>query len=105
MDLNLLVNVRCPHCNKSCIVALSGFASELATRHKDCKSCGKPYHVHLISITSLAESPTDGEITAAKSKLQYLRQQRKQSLAELIINQESYSISSRSHGYSTSDER
>lgn len=88
MDLNLLVNIRCPHCNKPCIVALSGFASELATRHKECKVCGKEYHVHLLSITSTVESPADGEISSAKNRIKYLRDQRKQTLAELVINQE-----------------
>lgn len=88
MNSNLLVNVRCPHCNKPCIVALSGFASELATRHKECKSCSQEYHVHIISVTSTATSPTDGEIASAKDRIKYLRQQRKQTLAELLIKQE-----------------
>lgn len=87
-DLNLLVNIRCPHCNKQCLVALSGFAGELATRHKECKTCGKEYHVHMISITSTVESPTDGEIAGAKSRIKYLRNERKQTLAGLLILQE-----------------
>lgn len=87
-DLNLLVNVRCPHCNKQCLVALSGFAGELATRHKECKHCALEYHVHMLTITSSVTTPTDGEIASIKSRIKYLRDQRKQTLAELLINQE-----------------
>lgn len=88
-DLNLLVNVRCPHCNKRVLVALSGFAGELATRHKECKYCGQEYHVHLVSVTSTATTtPTDGEIASAKARIRYLQEQRKQTLAELLLKQE-----------------
>ena len=43
---NLMVNVVCPFCDKPLLVAISGSASELASRVKVCKHCNKEFHVH-----------------------------------------------------------
>lgn len=85
---NLLVNVSCPFCKKALLVSISGFAGELASRVKQCRRCEREFHVHLLSQTSAIESPSDGEIRAAKDRIRYLKEERKRSLAEMLIRQE-----------------
>lgn len=87
---NLLVNIVCPHCDKHLLVAISGFAGELSSRVKPCKFCGKEYHVHLLAQTSKVESPSDGEISSLKNRIKYLKEQRKLTLAELLVKTELY---------------
>ena len=72
---NYLVNISCPHCEAKLLVAISGFGGELATREKECKKCGNPYIVHLISQTSKELYPDtirDGQITSVKDRISYL---------------------------------
>lgn len=87
-DANYLLNTKCPHCKSPLLVAISGFGSELATREKECKKCGKPFYVHLISTTSSEKEINDGEITSAKLRIKYLQDLRKQSLGEMLLRQE-----------------
>lgn len=87
-DANYLVNVSCPHCKSHLLVAVSGFGSELATREKECKKCGLIFYVHILTSTSTSKEVQDGEISSAKSRIKYLQDLRKQSLAELLLRQE-----------------
>jgi hypothetical protein len=88
---NYMVHVNCPHCSKHHVVAISGFGGELATREKFCSKCSKPYYVHLIAQTAETEAETpivDGEIAGARERIKWLQQQRKKTLAELLIEHE-----------------
>lgn len=89
---NYMVHVACPNCQAKLIVAISGFGGELATREKFCSKCEKPYFVHLIVQTS-ADLPDDqiirdGQIRSARDRIKWLQEERKKTLAELLIKHE-----------------
>jgi len=76
---NFLPNVRCPHCGKVRPVSISGFGGELNIREKRCPHCGRDYKVAVL-VTShgdIPDSEADGAISELKSRLKWLRQQRK----------------------------
>lgn len=85
---NYLVNVRCPHCDASLVVAVSGFGGELATRTKECKKCGQEFFVHLLASTSPDVEIPDGRISELRLRMRYLREERKRTLAEQLLRHE-----------------
>ena len=88
MDANFLPNIKCPHCGANVVVAISGFGSELNTREKFCSKCNRPFFVHILVQTTLYKEVVDGEINSYKSRIKFLNKQRKESLAEQLINYE-----------------
>lgn len=85
---NYMINVACPHCQRKAVVAISGFGGELAVRVKHCRGCDQPYSVQLLATTSAETDLTDGSITELRSRIAWLRKERQQTYAELLVKAE-----------------
>ena len=88
MANNFLPNIKCPHCNATLVVAISGFGSELNTRKKLCSKCNKEFFVHILVQTSVEKEITDGLVNQYKASIKFLQAQRRVSLAEQLIKHE-----------------
>lgn len=51
-DHDFQPTVKCPHCGKVQHPCISGYGGKLSTRFKDCKNCGKPYTVLVLTKAS-----------------------------------------------------
>lgn len=83
-----LPNVKCPHCNTTLVVSISGFGGELNTRQKVCKKCHGNFFVHILVQTSNEEEIPDGRVNVYKNHIKFLKAQRKKTLTEQLIKHE-----------------
>ena len=88
VDLNFLLNIRCPYCKKPTVIAVSGFAGALCVRHKCCKFCKKEFSVEILTEVSKEKEAEDIDISGLKMRIKFLNKQRKKSYAELLIKYE-----------------
>ena len=88
MNGNFLPNIKCPHCDVTIVVAISGFGSELNTRTKECSKCGRTFFLQVLVQTTLYKDVVDGEIGVYKDRIKFLNKQRKKSLALCLIEYE-----------------
>lgn len=75
---NLLVNLRCPHCNAPQVAAVSGYCREgLNVRDKDCKSCENTFAVVLFTETTIGgEGFDDLELAGLRKRIMLSRKER-----------------------------
>jgi len=87
-DTNFCPNIKCPFCGNHQVVAISGFGSELNIRVKYCKKCDKEFKL-LVYVTTCDNSDfTDGDLSAIKSQIKILKENRKKTAAELLIQRD-----------------
>jgi transposase-like protein len=80
MKIDFLPNVRCPHCKKALVVAISGFGREgYNVRDKECKYCGKEFMVEVVvQTTTSKETVADIVLASVKRQMKNLRKRRKE---------------------------
>ena len=89
MPNDFLPNVQCPYCGKWVVVAISGFGSEVNSRKKECKFCGREFFVNILVQTDKdMYTVEDGRINCMKGTISRLKNQRKLNYAELLIKYE-----------------
>lgn len=85
---DFLPNIKCPHCGKHTVVAISGFGGELNTRDKQCKECKIDFYVHILVTTSIHKQIVDGEVNGLKDRIGFLRREREKSYVGLLTKYE-----------------
>ncbi len=77
---DFLPNVKCPHCKKSLVAAISGFGREgYNVREKECKYCGTEFMVEVVVlVTTKEKTVSDLVLASVKRKIKSLRKRRKE---------------------------
>ena len=89
MTDSFLPNIKCPHCGKGNVTAITGFGSTLNSRKKECRFCHGLFYVNILVETSVdTYTVEDGRIRGLQERIRYLKKQRKLSYAELLISYE-----------------
>jgi len=84
-------NVKCPHCQKSNLVSVSGYGAKYNNRFKFCTKCQKPYYVEIFVTTSVQDTDTTNMtiIYMLEQEIKNLRKEvkiRKKELEEIRMN-------------------
>ena len=85
---DFLPNIKCSHCEKPTIAAISGFGGRLNNREKQCKHCKKIFYVQILVDTTISKVICDGEIKKLERRIRLLNKQREETYVDRLVKYE-----------------